>query len=371
MRAHLGADAGALQAVDDHAVFRLQPLADHAQAFVERPEHHRLRLDRVVVLDHEHDLARLVGGDRRIRQQQRLVRRAADQPDAAELAGQDREILVRDHRAAAQRAGRDIEAVVEEIHLAVMRGLGLAGQRHLHRVRRIARARALAFEPEPAVLHDRSPRRRRNRCRSDRARRSRSAASRRPRCPARDCRADEMAADAAGDRRHHMAELDVELGRLQRAFGLHLGGVRRLQGLAALVDDLHSETALVWTRVRRAVEFALGKLRLGAGVRQAGRWPARPPPRTGGRRSRRADRPALTIAPSRNSTMVTKPPTRARTWTSSTASKRPVNSSQSVTVRLTGCATVTGGAGGAAAVAAACRRSRQRQREQRGRMRPS
>ena len=46
-----------------------------------------------------------------------------------------------------------------------------------------------------------------------------------------------MAADAAGDRRHHMGELDIELGRLQRAFGLHLGGVRRLQGLAALVDD--------------------------------------------------------------------------------------------------------------------------------------
>src|ERR1700737_1885711 len=54
------------------------------------------------------------------------------------------------------------------------------------------------------------------------------------------------------------------------------------------------------------------------------------------------------MAPSRNSTDVTKPPTRARTWTSSTASNRPVNSSQSVTVRLTGCATVTGGGAAAA-----------------------
>jgi len=50
--------------------------------------------------------------------------------------------------------------------------------------------------------------------------------------------------------------------------------------------------------------------------------------------------------------LVTNPPTRARTWTSSTASNLPVNSSQSVTVRLTGCATVTGGA--AAAAAAGC-----------------
>ena len=49
---------------------------------------------------------------------------------------------------------------------------------------------------------------------------------------------------------------------------------------------------------------------------------------------------------------LTKPPTRARTWTSSIASKRPVNSSQSVTVRLVGWATVTGGGGGAAACGA-------------------
>src|SRR5438552_1457354 len=54
------------------------------------------------------------------------------------------------------------------------------------------------------------------------------------------------------------------------------------------------------------------------------------------------------MAPSRNSTLLTKPVTRARTCTCSTASKRPVNSSQSVTTRLLGCATVTGGGGGAA-----------------------
>src|ERR1700732_2373656 len=50
------------------------------------------------------------------------------------------------------------------------------------------------------------------------------------------------------------------------------------------------------------------------------------------------------MSPSLNSTLVTNPPTRALTCPSSIASKRPVNSSQSVTVRLVGCATVTGGA---------------------------
>src|ERR1700757_912419 len=57
------------------------------------------------------------------------------------------------------------------------------------------------------------------------------------------------------------------------------------------------------------------------------------------------------MSPSLNSTLVTKPPTRALTCTSSIASNRPVNLSQSVTARLTACATLTGSAGGAAAAA--------------------
>ena len=152
LRIDLGADAGALQAVDDHAVLRLEALADHAQALVQRTEHHRPRLDRVVFLDHEHDLARLVGGNGGVRQQQRLIGRAADQADAAELAGQDRQVLVRDDGAAAQGGGGDIHPVVEEIHLAVMRRLGLARQRHLHRIGRIARTRPPALEPELVVF---------------------------------------------------------------------------------------------------------------------------------------------------------------------------------------------------------------------------
>ena len=73
------------------------------------------------------------------------------------------------------------------------------------------------------------------------------------------------------------------------------------------------------------------------------------------------------MLPSRNSTLVTKPPTRARTATSWTASKRPVNSSQSVTVRFTGSATVTGGAAAAGClrrlVAAGSQRKRRRRRQ--------
>ena len=95
--------------------------------------------------------------------------------------------------------------------------------------------------------------------------------------------ADEMAADAAGDRRHHMGELDIELGRLQRAFGDDLGGVRRLQGLAALVDDLFGDGAGLH-QAQRAIELALGKLRLGARIGKLAVGLRRPPPRTGGNR---------------------------------------------------------------------------------------
>ena len=76
-----------------------------------------------------------------------------------------------------------------------------------------------------------------------------------------------MTADPAGDRRLHMGELDIELGGLQRAFGLHLGCVRGLQRLAALIDDLFGDgTGL--DQIEPAVEVALGKLRLGARVRK-------------------------------------------------------------------------------------------------------
>ena len=76
-----------------------------------------------------------------------------------------------------------------------------------------------------------------------------------------------MATDAAADRRQHMGELDIELGRLQRAFGHDLGGVRSLQRLAALIDDLFGDCAGL-DQVQAAVEVALGKLHLGTRVRK-------------------------------------------------------------------------------------------------------
>src|SRR3954467_15263086 len=74
-----------------------------------------------------------------------------------------------------------------------------------------------------------------------------------------------MTADAAGDRRQHMAEFDVELGGLQCTLGLRLSRMSRLQSLTALVDDLlRDRTSL--NQGQATVEFTLRKLFLGPRV---------------------------------------------------------------------------------------------------------
>ena len=62
-----------------------------------------------------------------------------------------------------------------------------------------------------------------------------------------------------------MGEFDIELCGLQRAFGLGLGGTRRLQRLTALIDDLFGDRAGLHEG-QAALEIALGKLPLGARV---------------------------------------------------------------------------------------------------------
>lgn len=74
-----------------------------------------------------------------------------------------------------------------------------------------------------------------------------------------------MATDAAGDRRQHVGEFDIELRGLQRTLGLRLGRISRLQGLTALIDDLHRNCARL-DQVQPTVEFTLGKLCLGPRV---------------------------------------------------------------------------------------------------------
>ncbi len=108
------------------------------------------------------------------------------------------------------------------------------------------------------------------------------------------------------------AEFDIELGGLERAFGLHLRGARRLQGLAALVDDGIGHR-LGQVQRQGTVEFALGEFCLRARVRQLAVGLLGDRLERTGVDHVKPDRPSRTMAPSRNSTLVTKPPTRART----------------------------------------------------------
>src|SRR6185312_9247053 len=54
------------ETVEHHAVVGLQAVAHDAQAFVDWAQGHRPGLDDIVLVDHEHDLPRLVGDDGRI-----------------------------------------------------------------------------------------------------------------------------------------------------------------------------------------------------------------------------------------------------------------------------------------------------------------
>src|SRR5262249_28084966 len=140
-------------------------------------------------------------------------------------------------------------------------------QRHLYRIGRVARTWPPALKPELVVFEvgrlidveidiDRIER-------DDRGEQSGAALG----ALHEVADADEMAADAACDRRLHVGELDIELRRLQRAFGLLFRGMRGLQGLTALVDDLFGDGA-GRDQVQRALKVAPGELRLGARIRE-------------------------------------------------------------------------------------------------------
>ena len=96
-----------------------------------RPEHDRLGHDLVVGVDRKDDLARLVGDDRAVGNQNG-VDLAGKQLDAPEHARRKQQVLVVDDGAAADGAGARVELVVDEIHLADVRPIVLVGEADAH-----------------------------------------------------------------------------------------------------------------------------------------------------------------------------------------------------------------------------------------------
>ena len=148
------------------------------------------------------------------------------------------------------------------------------------------------------------------------------------------------AADATGDRRAHLRPLEVEPGGLHRRLGgphrgraLGLGAGAAVELLAR--DRLHAHQLLG----ARPLRFAARSAAVRAAPAPPRRGRARPG--RGEDRSRRARRPCGPPRPSAKATRLMYPETRGRISTSSTASRRPVNSSHSVTSRSSTGATVT------------------------------
>ena len=105
LRRHLAARPRAHQAVDDDAIVGREPFLDHAQAVDQLAERHVVLPRDVVGVDDQHEFARLLGADRRIRHQQRRIGGEPGTRTRANMPGVNRPSRIGEHRAAADRAG--------------------------------------------------------------------------------------------------------------------------------------------------------------------------------------------------------------------------------------------------------------------------
>src|SRR5438105_8539312 len=120
--------AHAHQTVDDDALPRLQSRIDGAKPVDHATGRHRPILERVIGLQHEHELSILVRADGLILDQRRRALLPADEPHAREQSRRKALRLVRHHRADANRACAAIEPVVHEVERALGGKAGLIGE---------------------------------------------------------------------------------------------------------------------------------------------------------------------------------------------------------------------------------------------------
>ena len=116
---HLGAGAGLHETVDNDAIVGADALLDDAQIVGgELPERHVFDARGILIVDDDDVSARLLGADGDVRDQQPLVRRRAGHPHAREHARREHPVGVREHGTAADRAGRALDDIVDEVHAA-------------------------------------------------------------------------------------------------------------------------------------------------------------------------------------------------------------------------------------------------------------
>ena len=105
-----------------------------------RPELHVLALCGVLLADDVDVTAILVREHGLLVDQQRVLLRFAEETDAREEPGREDSVGIRHDGTRPDRAGRRIERVGDEVHLALVREAFLVGEPDEHGVARVARA---------------------------------------------------------------------------------------------------------------------------------------------------------------------------------------------------------------------------------------
>src|SRR5262245_43676843 len=132
LRRHLAARTRPHHAVDDHAVIGRKPRFDDAQVVGDVAERHVFHRHRIVGADHQHIFACLLGTDRDIRHEQRLIGRGARNANAGEHARREQAGGILEHGTATDRARGAIDHVVDEVHAATMAVVALVDQPQRH-----------------------------------------------------------------------------------------------------------------------------------------------------------------------------------------------------------------------------------------------
>ena len=254
LRRDLGAGADALQARDDDRLVAVQPLADQAVAVDARPRPHHVRGDRAVVGDDPDDAPVLVGRHGFVGNEDAAKRRGTGNADRAEQAGREEEVRVRRHGAAPDRAGRLVDAVVDEIEAPLAGRLFFVSDADKNLVAALparwpaaglggARVGQIGSLVHVEVEIDRIER-------DDRGQKRRIGGD-------EIARRDQVAAGASGDGGADFGEAEVQARGPDRGLSALEVGPRRLERLPALLQHLFGDVARAAERLR-PFEVALG-----------------------------------------------------------------------------------------------------------------
>ena len=233
-----------------------EPVLDHAQAVASLPERHVFLRDRVVGADHIDELAHLLGADRDIRHQQRLIRRRARHPDAREHAR--REQALRDWRTPARPR---IVPVERSITLST-KSIRPVWTKSCSSISLSARPAAVAAARSTSVLAAARAARSADSDASSKVNSKRigsveTMVASNVVLPA-GAAGDEIAgrhapvADAAADRRAQFGEFQIELGLPHRASLAATCGLGVALGLRALVEHLLGDGLVAHQLLARA-----------------------------------------------------------------------------------------------------------------------